>query len=277
MKSAFSDISVNKKSEKTTAISDTHDYPTGFFYKELKQNRISILITIIQPLLITALSLGMIYGVSLSEDISFKSAIADSQWVLLHYICIALGVITASGFIMSVFLGDDNKLWAFFAASTPNGVKRYIYNKYVLCFALTGIYMVMSIFSENLYDTIRFVVSGTESANITNVFILMFFMLIFFNSIDIPLMIRFGQRKGSIIKTTATLIIATVGVVIFDNMPDKYQEIFFNAINGVLKGQASDEMLLITPICILICLAAYPISYNISCKLFMKGVNNYDK
>ncbi len=277
MKSAFSDISVNKKSEKTTAISDTHDYPTGFFYKELKQNRISILITIIQPLLITALSLGMIYGVSLSEDISFKSAIADSEWVLLHYICIALGVITASGFIMSVFSGDDNKLWAFFAASTPNGVKRYIYNKYVLCFALTGIYMVMSIFSENLYDTIRFVVSGTESASITNVFILMFFMLIFFNSIDIPLMIRFGQRKGSIIKTTATLIIATVGVVIFDNMPDKYQEIFFNAINGVLKGQASDEMLLITPICILICLAAYPISYNISCKLFMKGGNNYDK
>jgi hypothetical protein len=135
----------------------------------------------------------------------------------------------------------------------------------------------MSIFSENLYDTIRFVVSGTESARITNVFILMFFMLIFFNSIDIPLMIRFGQRKGSIIKTTATLIIATVGVVIFDNMPDKYQEIFFNAINGVLKGQASDEMLLITPICILLCLAAYPISYNISCKLFMKGVNNYDK
>jgi hypothetical protein len=60
-------------------------------------------------------------------------------------------------------------------------------------------------------------------------------------------------------------------------MPDKYQEIFFNAINGVLKGQTSDEMLLITPICILICLAAYPISYNISCKLFMKGVNNYDK
>lgn len=277
VKSASSDISVNKKSEKTTAISDTHDYPTGFFYKELKQNRISIVITAILPLLVTALSLVMIYGVSLSEDISFKSAMADSEWVLLHYICIALGVITASGFIMSVFSGDDNKLWAFFAASIPNGVKRFMYNKYVLCFALTGLYMVMSIFSENLYDTIRFIITGTESTSITNVFVIIFFMLIFFNSIDIPLMIRFGQRKGSIIKTTATLLIATVGVVVYDNMPDKYQEVFFNAVNSVLKGEANDEILLITPICILICLAAYPISYKISCKLFMKGVNNYDK
>jgi hypothetical protein len=178
---------------------------------------------------------------------------------------------------MNVFSGDDNKLWAFFAASTPDGVKRFMYNKYVLCFAMTGLYMVMSIFSENLYDTIKFIITGKESSNITTVFIIIFYMLIFFNSIDIPLMFIFGQKKGSIIKTTAMLVIAIVAVIIWENIPYEWQDAIFYAVDGILKGQASDEMLLITPICILLCLAAYPISYNISCKLFMKGVNNYDK
>ncbi|MBR5513449.1 MAG: ABC-2 transporter permease [Ruminococcus sp.] len=277
MKSAFSDISVKKKAEITEAISDTHDYPTGFFYKELKQNRLSIVLVAILPLLITVLSLGMMYTVSLSEEISFKSALADGEWKLLHYICIVLGVFFASSLIMNVFSGDDNKLWAFFAASTPDGVKRFMYNKYVLCFAMTGLYMVMSIFSENLYDTIKFIITGKESSNITTVFIIIFYMLIFFNSIDIPLMFRFGQKKGSIIKTTAMLVIAIVAVIIWENIPYEWQDAIFYAVDGVLKGQASDEMLLITPICILLCLAAYPMSYNISCKLFMKGVNNYDK
>jgi hypothetical protein len=102
-------------------------------------------------------------------------------------------------------------------------------------------------------------------------------MLIFSNSIDIPLMFRFGQKKGSIIKTTAMLVIAIIAVIIWENIPYEWQDAIFNAVDGVLKGKANDEVLLITPISILICLAAYPLSYKISCKLFMKGVNNYDK
>lgn len=277
MKNAFSEISIKKKAEKTTVITDTHDYPTGFFYKELKQNRLSIVLVAVMPILVTALNYGMLFFISLTENISLKTVMADGEYIITHYLCIAFGVYVASSLISGVFLGDDNKLWAFFTASTPNGVKNFMYNKYVLCFALTGLYMVISNFGESLYDTISFLITGKESADISSIYIIVFFALLFMNAVDIPFMVRFGQKKGSIIKTTLMLAISTAAVIIWGNLPYEYQDSIMKAITSIWNGEADSIIMLATGILPVICLVAYPLSYKISCILFMKGVNGYDK
>lgn len=277
MKNAFSEISIKKKAEKTTVITDTHDYPTGFFYKELKQNRSSIVLVAVMPILVNALSYGMLFIISLTENTTLKTVMSDGKYIVTHYLCIALGVYVASNLVSGVFSGDDNKLWAVFTASTPNGINRFMYNKYVLCFALTGFYMVMSIFGENLYDTISFLVTGNESTGISSIFVVIFFALLFINAVDIPFMVRFGQKKGSIIKITLMLAISTVAVIIWGNLPYEYQDSFMKAITALWNGETDSAVMLIAGVSPVICLAVYPLSYKISCKLFIKGVNGYDK
>lgn len=277
MKNAFWEISVKKKAKKISVITDTHDYPTGFFYKELKQNRLPIILVAVMPILITALSYGMLFFISLTESVSLKTVMADGEYIITHYLCIALGTYVASSLISGVFSGDDNKLWAFFTASTPNGVKRFMYNKYVLCFALNGLYMAMSIFGENLYDTISFLVTGNESADISSIYTILFFALLFINAIDIPFMVRFGQKKGSIIKTTLMLAVSTIAVIIWGELPFEYQDKIVKVIADLKEGNADNAVILATGIVPVLCLAAYPLSYKISCKLFMKGGNGYDK
>lgn len=277
MKNAFSEISIKKKAEKTTVITDTHDYPTGFFYKELKQNRLSIGLVAVMPILVSALSYGMLFSISLTESTTLKTVMSDGKYIITHYLCIALGVYVVSNLIGGVFSGDDNKLWAFFIASTPNGVKRFMYNKYVLCFALTGFYMVMSIFGENLYDTISFLVTGHESTGISSIFVVIFFALLFINAVDIPFMVRFGQKKGRIIKITLMFAISTAAVIIWGNLPYEYQDSFMKAITAHWNGETDSIVMLIAGASPVICLAVYPLSYKISCRLFMKGVNGYDK
>lgn len=278
LQTAYSHI--NTKSESSAhskeTITDTHDYPIGFFYKELKQNRLTIILTAVLPTILILLNFGMLYSTSGTENKGFKEALASSDSNFMRYLCMGIGAFVASGMLTAVFTGDDRKLWTYFTVSTPQGVKGFLYNKYVLCFAMNGLYMVTSYFAQNLYDTIYYAVTGKENI-IMNPTIVLFYALLALCAIDIPFMIRFGQKKGSIIKTTAMMAISTVLVLIFELLPYDVQEKLMQTLVKIKDGTANDTIMLMFSLLPAICIAAYLMSYRVSCKLFMKGVDEYDK
>lgn len=266
------------KPEKKAVITDTHDYPTGFLYKELKQNRLNIILTAVLPLFMLILNYSMAFVMSLDgSEGDLKTLFMTGEAKIFYYLTTALGAYIASGLITSVFSGDDRKLWAYFTVSTPQSVKGFMYYKYVLCFALNGAYLVGCIFTNSIYDTVCYAVTGRESSDFSMILFMIFFLILFSCAIDVPLMVRYGQKKGSIINSSLMLTISIVIIVAFSFLPEKAQDRIFQLAINLRNGSAGEYSILILSISLLLILAGYALSYRISCKIFMKGVDGYDK
>lgn len=275
--SAAKNRTETKPQEKET-ISDTHEYPTGFLYKEIRQNRFMIISVAVLPLVTLAMTYLIFAGmVAVGDKPNFSAVLSDSENNLIRYLFIVTGAYVASGFMSNIFTGDDRKLWAYFTASTPGGVRTSLYYKYVIAFAMDGIFMVSSIFAASIYDTVYFAATGKENDVLTTLFLFMFLILLAVCALDIPFIIRFGQKKGSYIKTALMLGISTVLVLIYDNLTDTAKKTIMEFFTFLRDGRANDIVALVISFVSALCLTAYVLSYKFSCKLFMKGVDGYDK
>ncbi len=267
-KHAYSTVSIRRAAEKTVTISDTHIYPMGFFYKELKQNRLNIILTALAPLFMIGLCcIRMLMNADfLDEDIG-----------VLHHLAFGTGFVLATSIISSIFQGDDKKLWACFVASSPDGIKRTLYNKYVLCLAMTGLYTVSAYVAETIFDTIYFQVLGEEYFSLTVLYIFAFYLLLLLTALDVPFMVRFGAKKGMFIKLGLFVVFVIVLCLIMNSLSEEASDKLYQFIWDVLHGEANDAVMLTVSILPYASLAAYYGSYKLSCKLFMKGVTAYDK
>lgn len=261
-----------KKSEKVEVLSDTNDYPIGWLYKELKQNRLTIVFTALVPLIVFIVILVMF---------SLMYIIKKESLEVVKITAIRLGVIALSWFIVSnlitnVFTGDDKKLIAYFTHTTPNGVKKYMYHKFILYFALDGLLLFSLYIIDSFISTMGYVFKGEEADSLINVFVFIFYFIIFSSCFDIPLAVRFGATKSGIIKVILLVIISILVVLVGFMIPDEIRNKIFDKIYATFKGE-SDVGVIIMSIFPFIALTGYFISYKFSCKLFMKGVKEYDK
>ena len=281
MQSAYSADKGNTKVQiqKTETLSDAHGYPTGYLYKELKQNRLFIILTALLPLILLMFNYMMLYVTAVTSENkpAFSDVLADSENMIFRFLMIAVGAYVASGLIAGIFGGDDRKLYAYFTVSTPQGVRGSLYYKYFLAFAMNGLFMVGSIFAGSIYDTLYYVITGVESTSLNKLYLVIFFLLMAICALDIPFMIRFGQKKGSYIKTALMLGISTILVVAFDYLPDPIKDELIKLFSAVMGGKISDNMTLCISFAPILCVAMYYLSYKFSCKLFMRGVDGYDK
>ncbi len=281
MRSAYSKGKDNTKAqiqEKGT-LSDTHNYPTGFLYKELKQNRSCIILTTLLPLILLVFNYMILYLMAVTGENkpAFSDVLADGENVIFRFLMIAIGAYVASSLIAGIFGGDDRKLYAYFIVSTPQGVRGSIYYKYFLAFAMNGLFMASSIFAGGIYDTLYHVITGEENSNLNNLYLAIFFLLLAICALDIPFMIRFGQKKGSYIKTALMLGISTILVISLENLPNPVKDELMKWFSEVMGGKISDNMMLCIGFALILCVAIYYLSYKFSCKLFRKGVDGYDK
>ena len=266
------------KAEKTTDISAPHSEPVGFLYKELRQNMRSICAVIILPLFLLVFITGCLALVSLNGKYSGDGWIVRTLTsTVFRIVSIAIGYLITSSLLLSVFHGDDKKLWAYFIACVPNGVNKFLYTKYVLSFAMCGLFLVSSYVADTLTATIRWFAFGEEILSFTGILIMIFFALILQNSFSIPMMLRFGEKKGSIINVIIILCLAVAALLILSFIPTEIQDKVFAWLAGFMTGDHGDLTMLLLGIFPAFSVGAYILSYKVSCKIFMKGVNEYDK
>lgn len=264
--------------QQRSTISNTHNEPVGFIYKEIKQNRFGIISVIVLPL-----CLILFLGLVVAASFIFNEKPFDAPYFefvtsnIMTLVAIALGYFIASGLLTSIFQGDDKKLWAYFTVSTPTGVRGFMYYKYVLCFAMNGLYMVASIFTNNLVATIRYAVTGKEAESFGGVVLMIFFTLLFTSAVDIPFIIRFGAKKGNMIKLWVMMSLVTIAVVGFSLLPESISDKIMEVLTKLYNGEANNALMQFVSFCPLIVIASYILSYKVSCRLFMKGVDTYDK
>ncbi len=281
MRSAYSADKGNTKVQirETETLSDAHGCPTGFLYKELKQNRLFIILTALLPLILLIFNFMILYlmAVTGENNPAFSDVLADGENMIFRFLMIAIGAYVASSLIAGIFSGDDRKLYAYFTVSTPQGVRGSLYYKYFLAFAMNGLFMVSSILAGGIYDTLYYVITGVENTRLNTLYLVIFFLLLVICALDIPFMIRFGQKKGSYIKTALMLGISTILVISLENLPDPIKDELMKLFSAIMGGKISDNMMLGIGFAPILCAAAYYLSYRFSFKLFGKGVDGYDK
>ncbi len=279
MRYAYQRAAKTKKEEGSTVVvlPEKTDGATGLLYKELKQNRLVLILTACAPILLTLFpfcvsAIGVIAG-----NTSVEEMVELTKNVLIRVLMWVCGIFAVSGLMSEAFKGDDKKLWAYFIVSTPQGVKGFIYRKYVVTIMINLIYMISGIFTDHLYATAVYFITGSElTANIQSLYLSGVFLLMSVSAFDIPFMVRFGAKKGSIVKMIIMLLLCTAVVTVYSLLPDNIKENILQTFTSLLNGGAN-TLVLILSILPFISLAAFLLSYKIACRLFMKGVNGYDK
>ena len=259
---------------------------TGLLYKELKQNKLFLLITLLAPFVMVFFPcIGDIIssdGKSFSDRIvSCFDTMAESG-TLIRVMCMEFGYFIIGMMQSNVLAGDETKKWGYFTASHPKGVTGQVYMKYVLIFMMCGMLMVSYYFFDALFCQIAFAVTGQEVKMIFQISLILFFLQILLRAIEIPFLIRYGSKKGANIKSVMLLSVLLLGLIylLFGPLPESMEDLtdkIFAFIEGLQTGASTPALNLFLGIFEWVALIGYYISYKISCKLYMKGVEQYDK
>ena len=232
---------------------------TGLVYKEWKQDRwliLSMLLCGSAPVLVLLL---------------MHSEITDIGDAPIRIGGLLAGAFAAGALQMAVLRGDDRKLWAYWITASADGYRGYLRVKYEMIFGM----IVLFLFSVQLVDMGYCAVAadrGQDAVPISGIALLLGFVQILLRSIDIPFVYHFGRKKGSIIKmiymvTAAILLVASL---ILD--PARLERIIETCRTTVNAQNGS----LLLSVGLIVCLVMYCLSYRISCRLYLKGVEQYD-
>ena len=255
------------------------DGAVGLLYKELKQNRLVFFLTALTPLIMTLFPFAVWSVDALANHKSVNEWFEMSTNIIIRVVMLVGGFFCVSGLMSEVFSGDDKKLWAYFVVSTPQGVKGFIYRKYVIMFMVILTFIISGILAEHLLATVNYFVTGNElTTGLATVYIVIVFLLMFTSALDIPFTVRYGSKKGSIVKTIVMILLLTAVVAVYSLIPEEISSKITEAVISFFNGEANTSLLLII-VCLLpyMAMAAFVFSYRISCKLFLKGANEYDK
>ena len=247
----------------------------GLIYKEWKQNRLLIAgIALLIPVMGFLAPYLFLQEVDLGYPtngvkLSCISEAARGYWTAF----MVLAFLAACFLHGLVFRGDDRKIWAVFTASTPSGVRGYLCVKY-------GLSLLLCLTALGTGELTNLILCIIEPAWSSYAFLLLKLTccLVFMQALDMPFTVRFGVRNGSIIKTIAILVFALILAIAIltnpENIAGQLYELLFNEENADYVSNAARRIVELFPV---IALAAFCISYFISCRLYMKGAEQYDK
>lgn len=282
LRSAYPSFSISKKkiieAKPQIELITKTDRAAGLLYKELKQNKVLLIFAAITPVLLTIFPFFSSALDAILNNITVDGIFETATDVVIRVLMYMAGIFIVSALMSEVFRGDDKKLWAYFIVSTPQGAKGFLYNKYVITLMMNLIYMISGIFSDELLMTINYFATGKElTFSMSPLYMSGVFLLMAVSAIDIPFIVRYGSKKGSMVKMIVMLLLCTVGVAVFGLLPDDVRTKIIETVILIFNGDANDMLMLILSLFPYVALAAFWYSCKIACRVFMKGVNEYDK
>lgn len=237
----------------------------GLLYKELVLNKKNLICIALGELTVSSLVLlPLIFNDSNEEAQVIIGLLSIFVFFMLFPI---LGMMTAG-----LFETDEIKKWAYFVSSSPITEVGHIQAKYLFTLLL---YITLLVWCNFLAE-VSAVFGG--SANMMIAFEMLWVMLLT-NAIEFPFIVRFGSKFGSYIKTaiTAALSLAAFEFFLFGNIsafsdPEKFFALFEKLSDASAMSDISLVLLGAFPF---VSAGLYFISYKISCKLYLKGAEEY--
>ncbi len=256
----------------------------GMIYKELRQNRLAFIFAALMTPLFFPLFIFLssyIEGEFQSLEYGLKM-LYDSDSIATLVFLYIMGMAMVDAVSATMFKTDESKKWAYFISSTPVLPKGQVMIKYMSALTIAVI-MLVSFFLTNAVISLCAENCGIEILfDVKKLFIPLFIAEIFLKTIDIPFLIRFNSDNGGKVKAAA-LIVLIIGVAIyalFGPLPVDMEE-FTNAIIkfalNFSKGVYDHLFNRIKLISAGVVAVLFLLSYFISTKLYLKGIETYDK
>ncbi|WP_303824349.1 ABC-2 transporter permease [Ruminococcus flavefaciens] len=244
---------------------------TGLLYKILRINWVKLLLFFIG---------SMFYPAMFALLFRFSPDALDGAdgnvSLLIWGVCAFLTFFFGGACQDSLFNDGESKKWAYFVASTPTGIKGHIGSKYLFALAWSMVTVTALILIN------YFAVDGNKDlADGSVVFIVFFYIQLLMRAAEFPLMARFGGKMG---KNMKLIILGIAAFIIFayalfgDTSAfadiDTFLDRLFNAI------QDPDTLKKITlkfSIAAAAVIPVYYLSYRLSVRWYLKGVETYEK
>ncbi len=238
----------------------------GYLYKEWKQNRILFLLTVIVAICVAFMPILLIMA---WENVVSKEVflVFSYKGILFQILCVALGFMGTLGVQGLTLRDDERRSWGYFVASNPKGIKGYILAKYVMIALLSVVFFTVSAVCDFIFTLIAKTVGGIDIPTITETLAYLMMIQVLIQAVEIPFSIRFGVKKGNTIKNILFLSIIVIFILIFILNPEGVAD-FCSRIETDWKLPVFGKWVL--PVASVI---VYMLSYLISCKLYLKGVN----
>lgn len=258
---------------------------TGLLYKELRQNRLILLLSILLPVPVVFFPLlSLTAGLNDYEHPLIEAAkqLSETGGLITRLLMTFFGLIILALLISMIFSADESKKWAYFTASHPKGYRGHLYMKYAVLFMVFGLYFVSLYYMDSLLQMIVFHVSGDDMLSFANLYMLLFFLQLFLNAWNIPFMIRFGVKNSAVVRCIAILVLLFLVLVylLFGPLPGGFNGYTLRAadfLEKLMKGELNGIISVIASAFPIAAVGLYLLSYRISCKLFMKGAADYVK
>lgn len=237
----------------------------GLLYKELVLNRRNIISMAAAELVISLVIFMPLFDGGL-EDADILTSLLST--VMIPVMFLSLGMI--AGF----FEIDETKKWAYFISSSPVTQTGHIRTKYIFTFLM---YTALLVWCYYL-SAFAAVLGGSINMSIA---VFMQWIMLIFNAVEFPFMVRFGTKAGGFIKSAfmIALMLIFIEYALFGDIsaftdPEK----IFKYIESLSETTAmSDIALVLNALLPAAAAGLYYLSYKISCKLFLKGAEEYDR
>ena len=231
---------------------------TGLVYKEWKQNCWFILSMILcgaTPLLFL-LEKDIIGDINATRTFGMASAF-----------------LIAGGLQTMVLIGDDRKMWGYWITASADGYKGFLRVKYEMVLGMVVLFM----FSLQMFDALICAAAAdigiTEIRDLSNISVPLIFAQLLLRAIDIPFTLRYGNKKGTLIKLIYSLVFTIIiSAMILTNFCD-FSVVLFETGEKLFSG---DNLSLVFGVFTVSVLVIYYLSYRISCSIYLKGVEQYD-
>lgn len=253
----------------------------GLIFKELRQNKLYLLSAAFA--VVFAIWFPVI-GFTLSDDGTLTDTLTEIGKVgaLLRILYVTCAFYIIGMLQSALFTADENKKWGYFIASVPNGGRLQVYYKYVLTFMMSCIAFMAGFLADSSFCTLSYRVTGEETMGISSFMVLLIYFQLFMRSIEMPFSVRFGAKKGGVVKTVFLLILLLAGIVylLFGPLPGNFEEFLetlFEFFEKLLNGDIPEGLFFAQSLMPFIAVGCYVISYFISRNLYLKGVEEYDK
>ena len=245
----------------------------GLLYKEFRQNRFMLLIGIGIALFMLMLPIQAVLEESGGDEEYFNA------YMTIIKLAFSAVMFFLTGSIQTVlFESDERKKWAYFVASTPECVEGVLWRKYTAVFMLTGICFIYCFIVDSVFCFFA------PDSSVIVLAIQIIYVQMFLRAIEIPFWVRFGTKRGSMVKAAFVLVIIFAGIIyalfgdlsIFSSSESLMDKIM-GFVDKFMEGDVPDWVFLVQGIFPFAAAAMYYFSYKISCRLYLKGVEEFDK
>lgn len=237
----------------------------GLLYKEIILNKKNLIYIALGELFTSFLVIGPLIFGNNSKDTEYVMGFFSTFGFFMMFLIMG---IMASG----IFQMDETKKWAYFISASPLTQTGQIGSKYVFTLLL---YIALLVWCDFL-TSFSAVLGGT--ANFAVAFE-MFWITLLANAIEFPFIVRFGSRSGNYVKTAigAAVMLVAFEYLLFGNTsvisdPEK----LFGLIEKMSDASAmTDISLILLAVIPYLSAGLYFLSYRLSCKLYLKGAEEY--